>query len=214
MRAMPNRWKPNVTVAAIIERAGHFLLVEEHTRDGLKLNNPAGHLDPGESPQAACVREVLEETAHGFTPTALVGIYLNRFTKTGSLDDLTYLRFAFTGHVGAHYAERALDTGIVRAVWLTAEELRACPERHRSPLLLRSLEDYLAGQRFQQEMGAIASAYLGFARRWNTADALRADEAGFRADANLVLRQVYERMQRENHDFYPRIEAMEVAAAV
>ena len=92
MRAMPNRWKPNVTVAAIVERAGHFLLVEEHTRDGLKLNNPAGHLDPGESPQAACVREVLEETAHDFTPTALVGVYLNRFTKTGTHDDLTYLR--------------------------------------------------------------------------------------------------------------------------
>ena len=148
MPAMPNRWKPNVTVAAIIEREGHFLLVEEHTRDGLKLNNPAGHLDPGESPQEACTREVLEETAYDFTPTALIGVYLNRFTKTRSLDDLTYLRFAFTGQIGAHYAERALDTGIVRAVWLTAEELRACPERHRSPLLLRSLEDYLAGQRF------------------------------------------------------------------
>ena len=148
MRAMPNRWKPNVTVAAIIERAGHFLLVEEHTRDGLKLNNPAGHLDPGESPQDACVREVLEETAYDFTPTALVGVYLNRFTKTGSEEDLTYLRFAFAGQVDAHHAERALDTGIVRAVWMTADELRACPERHRSPLLLRGLDDYLAGQRF------------------------------------------------------------------
>ena len=148
MRAMPNRWKPNVTVAAIIERAGHFLLVEEHTRDGLKLNNPAGHLDPGESPQDACVREVLEETAYDFTPTALVGVYLNRFTKTGSEEDLTYLRFAFAGQVDAHHVERALDTGIVRALWMTADELRACPERHRSPLLLRGLDDYLAGQRF------------------------------------------------------------------
>ena len=148
MRAMPNRWKPNVTVAAIIERAGHFLLVEEHTRDGLKLNNPAGHLDPGESPQDACVREVLEETAYDFTPTALVGVYLNRFTKTGSEEDLTYLRFAFAGQVDAHHAERALDTGIVRALWMTADELRACPESHRSPLLLRGLDDYLAGQRF------------------------------------------------------------------
>ena len=145
---MPNRWKPNVTVAAIIEQGGRFLLVEEQTRDGLRLNNPAGHLDPGEAPAAACAREVLEETAHDFAPTALIGVYLNRFTKTRTGDDLTYLRFAFTGHVGAHYAERALDTGIVHAVWMTAEELRACPERHRSPLLLRSLEDYLAGQRF------------------------------------------------------------------
>ena len=149
---MPHRWKPNVTVAAIMERDGRFLLVEEHTRDGLKLNNPAGHLDPGESPMQACIREAAEETAHDFTPTALVGIYLNRFTKSGTLDDLTYLRFAFTGDVGAHYAERALDTGIVRTVWLTAEELRACPERHRSPLLLCSLEDYLAGQRFALEL--------------------------------------------------------------
>ena len=146
--AMPHRWKPNVTVAAIMERDGHFLLVEEHTRDGLKLNNPAGHLDPGESPQAGCAREALEETAHEFTPTALVGVYLNRFTKTHSNDDLTYMRFAFAGSVGAHHAGRALDEGIVRAVWMTAEEVRACPERHRSPLLLRSLEDYLAGQRF------------------------------------------------------------------
>ena len=148
MRAMPNRWKPNVTVAAIIECDGRFLLVEEQTRDGLKLNNPAGHLDPGESPEAACTREVLEETAHDFTPMALVGVYLNRFTKTGTAQDLTYLRFAFAGSVGAHHAERALDTGIVRALWMTADDIRACPERHRSPLLLRSLEDYLAGQRF------------------------------------------------------------------
>ena len=145
---MPNRWKPNVTVAAIMERDGRFLLVEEHTRDGLKLNNPAGHLDPGESPQDGCAREALEETAHDFMPTALVGVYLNRFTKTHTDDDLTYMRFAFAGSVGAHHAERALDTGIVRAVWMTVEEIRACPERHRSPLLLRSLEDYLAGQRF------------------------------------------------------------------
>ena len=148
MCAMPNRWKPNVTVAAIMEHGGRFLLVEEHTRDGLKLNNPAGHLDPGESPQDGCAREALEETAHDFTPTALVGVYLNRFTKTRTGDDLTYLRFAFAGSVGSFHPGRALDEGIVRTVWMTAEEIRACPARHRSPLLLRSLEDYLAGQRF------------------------------------------------------------------
>ena len=149
---MPNRWKPNVTVAAIMEQGGRFLLVEEHTRDGLKLNNPAGHLDPGESPQDGCAREALEETAHEFTPTALVGVYPNRFTKTHTDDDLTYMRFAFAGSVGMHYPERTLDEGIVRAVWMTADEIRACPERHRSPLLLRSLEDYLAGQRFALEL--------------------------------------------------------------
>ena len=148
MRAMPNRWKPNVTVAAIIERDGRFLLVEEDTADGLRLNNPAGHLDPGESPIEACVREVLEETAHDFAPAALLGVYLNRFTKTRTGDDLTYMRFAFAGQLGTHHSWRTLDEGIVRTLWMTADEIRACPERHRSPLLLRCLGDYLAGQRF------------------------------------------------------------------
>ena len=145
--AMPNRWKPNVTVAALIERDGHFLLVEEDTADGLRLNNPAGHLDPGESPIQACVREVLEETAHDFTPTAVVGVYLNRFRRTRTGDDITYLRFAFAGNVGAHHAWRSLDDGILRAVWLTPEELRSCSARHRSPLVLQCVEDYLAGRR-------------------------------------------------------------------
>ncbi len=148
MPAMPNRWKPNVTVAALIERDGHFLLVEEDTADGLRLNNPAGHLDPGESPIQACIREVLEETAHDFTPTAVVGVYLNRFRRTRTGDDITYLRFAFAGQLGTHHGWRALDEGIVRTVWMTPEEIRATRERHRSPLLLRCLDDYLAGQRF------------------------------------------------------------------
>jgi len=148
MPAMPNRWKPNVTVAALIERDGHFLLVEEDTADGLRLNNPAGHLDPGESPIQACIREVLEETAHDFTPTAVVGVYLNRFRRTRTGDDITYLRFAFAGQLGTHHGWRALDEGIVRTVWMTPEEIRATRDRHRSPLLLRCLDDYLAGQRF------------------------------------------------------------------
>ncbi|CAM3480228.1 NUDIX hydrolase [Paracidovorax anthurii] len=150
---MPNRWKPNVTVAAVIEQGGRFLLVEEDTADGLRLNNPAGHLDPGESPEQACVREVLEETAHDFTASALVGVYLNRFTRTRSGDDITYLRFAFTGTLGAHHAWRALDDGIVRTVWMTPDELRSCADRHRSPLVMRCIEDYLAGQR--QPLGLI-----------------------------------------------------------
>ena len=147
MRAMPNRWKPNVTVAAIIERDGRFLLVEEDTADGLRLNTPAGHLDPGESPIEACVREVLEETAHDFEPSALVGVYLNRFTRTRTGDDITYLRFAFAGTVGTHHEWRALDEGIVRTLWMTLDELRASAARHRSPLVLQSIQDYLAGQR-------------------------------------------------------------------
>ena len=145
---MPNRWKPNVTVAAIVERDGRFLLVEEDTADGLRLNNPAGHLDPGESPVQACAREVLEETAHDFEPKSLVGIYLNRFTRTRTGDDITYLRFAFAGHLGTHHAWRALDEGIVRTVWMTLDELRASADRHRSPLVLQCVQDYLRGQRF------------------------------------------------------------------
>ena len=152
MPAMPNRWKPNVTVAALIEREGRFLLVEEDTADGLKLNNPAGHLDPGESPEQACAREVLEVTAHDFVPQALVGVYLNRFTRTRTGDDITYLRFAFAGQLGTHHAWRALDEGIVRTVWMTPDEIRACADRHRSPLLLRCLDDYLAGRRFPLEL--------------------------------------------------------------
>lgn len=138
------RWKPNVTVAAVIEREGRFLLVEERTEQGLRLNTPAGHLDPGESPAEGCAREALEETAHAFVPTALVGIYLAR-----SVDDpaVTYMRFAFSGELGEREAGRALDTGIVRTLWMTADEIRASVERHRSPLLLQCVEDHLAGQR-------------------------------------------------------------------
>ncbi len=142
------RWKPNVTVAAVIEQVGRFLLVEEHTFEGLRLNTPAGHLDPGESPAEGCAREALEETAHPFTPTALVGIYMARFQRKMVDEDITYLRFAFAGTLGPHRAGRALDTGIVRTLWMTPDEIRASVARHRSPLLLQCVEDYLAGQRY------------------------------------------------------------------
>ena len=141
---MPTRWKPNVTVAAVIEQDGRFLLVEEQTDDGLKLNNPAGHLDPGESPEDGCIRETLEETAHTFTPTALLGVYMARSAEQ---PDVTYMRFAFTGELGAREEGRALDEGIVRTLWMTVGEIRASAARHRSPLLLRCIEDYLAGKR-------------------------------------------------------------------
>ena len=143
---MQSRWKPSVTVAAIIEREDRFLLVEEHTPEGLRLNNPAGHLDPGESPAQGCARETLEETAHHFTPTAIVGIYLSRFQRPG--EDITYVRFAFCGDLGAFDDQRSLDTGIVRTLWMSAQEVRESVDRHRSPLVLRCMEDYLAGQRF------------------------------------------------------------------
>ncbi|MBL8388788.1 MAG: NUDIX hydrolase [Hydrogenophaga sp.] len=144
---MNTRWKPSVTVAAIIERDGRYLLVEEETPEGLRLNNPAGHLDPGESPAQGVVRETLEETAHAFAPTALVGIYLSRFLRESTGEDVTYLRFAFCGELGAFDPERRLDTGIVRTLWMTPDELRASADRHRSPLVLRCIEDHLAGRR-------------------------------------------------------------------
>ena len=149
---MTYRWKPSVTVAGIIEKEGRFLLVEEHTPKGLMFNNPAGHLDPGESPIDGCIREVLEETAYQFKPTALLGVYLSRFTKPAvgpdPEEDITYLRFAFTGELGDFDPSRQLDTGIVRTLWMSLEEMQASHERHRSRLLLRCAEDHLKGQRF------------------------------------------------------------------
>lgn len=148
---MNTRWTPSVTVAAIIERDGKYLLIEEHTPEGLRLNNPAGHLDPGESPAEGVARETLEETAHHFTPTALVGVYLSRFQRPGQSgaddEDITYLRFAFCGELGEEVSGLALDTGIVRTLWLTPDEIRRSAARHRSPLVLRCLEDHLAGNR-------------------------------------------------------------------
>ncbi len=150
--ALPLRWKPSVTVAALIEKDGRFLLVEEETDNGLKLNNPAGHLDPGESPAEGCAREALEETTWTFTPTALVGVYISRFIKGTTGEDVTYLRFAFAGDAGAPVPGRTLDTGIVRTHWMTPDEIRATADRHRSPMVLRCLEDHLAGKRYPLDM--------------------------------------------------------------
>lgn len=149
---MDIRWKPSVTVAAIIERDGKFLLVEEHCPDGLRLNNPAGHLEPGESLVAGCMREALEETTHMFRPTALLGVYMSRSRSPAQGDapaqDVTYVRFAYCGELGPAQAGRQLDRGIVRTLWLTPDEIRASAARHRSPLLLQCMDDYLAGQRY------------------------------------------------------------------
>lgn len=141
-------WKPNVVVAAIIERAGKFLLVEEKADGRLVLNQPAGHLDEGESLLDAVVRETLEETAWHFSPEALLGIYRWRHPDKG----ITYLRFAFIGRVTRHDEKRALDHEIVRTLWLTPEEIRAEGARHRSPPVQRCLDDYLAGQRYPLEL--------------------------------------------------------------
>lgn len=141
-------WKPNVTVAAVVEQGGRFLVVEEETDDGLRFNQPAGHLEKGESLAAAAAREALEETAHRFRPEFLVGVY--QWPKPGS--DVTYLRFAFGGSIEGFEPERRLDDGIVRAVWLSLDELRATRERHRSPLILQCCEDYLAGRRYPLDL--------------------------------------------------------------
>jgi 8-oxo-dGTP pyrophosphatase MutT (NUDIX family) len=153
---MTKRWKPSATVAAIIENDGQFLLVEERTPEGLRLNNPAGHLDEGEGLVDACAREALEETMHLFTPTDLLGVYMSRFQRVAQAgqpaEDVTYLRFAFVGTLGALQLGRQLDTGIVRTLWLSPDELRDSVSRHRSPLVLQCMEDYLRGQRFPLEL--------------------------------------------------------------
>lgn len=144
------RWHPSVTVAAVIERDGRYLMVEEHTPEGLKLNQPAGHLDPGESLLQGAVREAREETACDFEAEALLGIYLARFERPGQ--DVTYLRFAFRGTAGDPVPGRALDLPIVRTLWLTAEEIRARIADHRSPLVMRCVDDHLAGKRLPLEI--------------------------------------------------------------
>lgn len=143
---MPDIWKPSVTVAAIIERDGRFLLVEEETSEGIRFNQPAGHLDPHESLEEAVVRETLEETAHDFTPTALVGMYMSRYVSARTGHDVTYLSFTFCGEVGAKH-DQPLDVGILRAVWMNYDELVATREKHRSPSVLQRVDDYLAGKR-------------------------------------------------------------------
>ncbi|MDQ7988003.1 MAG: NUDIX hydrolase [Candidatus Dactylopiibacterium sp.] len=143
-----SRWFPHVTVAAVVEREGRFLLVEEQTDQGVRLNQPAGHLEAGESLGAACVREALEETAHHVEPEALVGIY--RWPRPAG--DITYLRFAFAARLTGFEAGRALDTGIIRAVWLTPQEIAQAAARLRSPLVLQCVEDHLAGRRYPLEL--------------------------------------------------------------
>ena len=135
--------RPAATVATIVVRDGRFLVVEEQTRAGIRINQPAGHLEAGETLAAAAVRETLEETGFRVTPTALVGIYRWQAPETGA----TFIRFAFAADVIAHEADRPLDEGILRALWLPYDELVAQRARHRSPLVLRCVDDYRAGYR-------------------------------------------------------------------
>ena len=145
-----SRWRPSVTVAAVIERDGRFLFVEEEANGRRVLNQPAGHLEPGESLAEAVAREALEETAHRFTPTGLVGIYRWRYDK--EVEDVTFLRFAFRGRVDAVEEGRALDKEIIALAWLTPGELAARRAEHRSPLVQQCVDDYLAGRSFPLEV--------------------------------------------------------------
>jgi 8-oxo-dGTP pyrophosphatase MutT (NUDIX family) len=141
-------WKPHVTVAAVLERDGKFLLVEEETDSGIRYNQPAGHLECGESLIDAVIRESLEETGYSFAPQYLVGIYNWR----NEARDITYLRFAFGGEITAHDAQRRLDDGILAAHWLPLDEICALEERHRSPMIMRCINDWQAGKRYPLEL--------------------------------------------------------------
>ena len=141
-------WTPRVTVAAVIEQDGRFLLVEEETDNGLGLNQPAGHLDENESLLEGVARETLEETGYSFRPETLVGVYLWHAQEK----ELTYLRFAFAGTLLDHDPTRPLDTGIVQTLWLTPEEIALEAHRHRSPLVQRCIDDYRAGRRYSLDL--------------------------------------------------------------
>jgi ADP-ribose pyrophosphatase YjhB (NUDIX family) len=140
--------RPVVTVASIVERDGRFLLVEEETRSGLKFNQPAGHLEPGEALAAAAAREALEETGWRVRPTALIGVYRWEAPDTGA----TFVRFSFAAEARDHDAARALDTGIARAVWMSYDEIVARRADHRSPLVQRCIDDYRAGMRWPLDL--------------------------------------------------------------
>lgn len=145
---MSQVWRPHVTVATVIERDGKFLFVEELAGQGSVLNQPAGHWEANESLVEAAVRETLEETAYQIRPNALIGVY--RWPHQQK--NITYLRFAFSGDILGHDLDRRLDHGILRALWLTPDELRAQSARHRSPLVQLCLQDYLTGKRYPLDL--------------------------------------------------------------
>jgi 8-oxo-dGTP pyrophosphatase MutT (NUDIX family) len=137
-------WTPHVTVAAVAQQDGRFLLVEESVHEGIALNQPAGHLEENETLLQAVVRETLEETAWHFRPEALLGVY----RWLSPRNQVTYLRFAFTGTLLRHEPERPLDHGILRTLWMTPEAIRLSQASHRSPQVLRCVDDYLSGVRY------------------------------------------------------------------
>lgn len=137
------RERPHLTVAAVVEAGGRFLLVEEEIAGRRLLNQPAGHVENGERPAAAVRREVLEETGRRFEPTALVGVY----HYTAAAQDQAFLRLCYTGRLLGPELDAPADPAILRVLWLSAAELAAERPRHRSPLVARCVQDYLAGAR-------------------------------------------------------------------
>ena len=135
-------WRPHVTVATVVARDGLFLLVEENVRGQIVLNQPAGHLDPDETLQAAAVRETLEETGWDVALTCLLGVQQWR-----SPSGRQFVRFTFAADAVRHHPARALDLGIVRALWLGRDDIAAAGDRLRSPMVLASVDDWLAGRR-------------------------------------------------------------------
>lgn len=133
--------RPELTVAAVIERDGRFMFVEERVGGRLVINQPAGHVEPGETLLQAVCRETLEETAWTFLPEAVVGIYL----WSRGAGQQTFLRVAYSGHCSGHDQHRVLDTGIERVIWLARDELLARTPQLRSPMVLRAVDDYQAG---------------------------------------------------------------------
>jgi 8-oxo-dGTP pyrophosphatase MutT (NUDIX family) len=148
---MPNAQgavRPELTVAAVIERDGRFMFVEERIHGRLQINQPAGHVEPGETLLAAVCRETLEETAWTFLPESMVGVYL----WGRGQGQRTFLRVAFAGRCDQHDQHRTLDTGIERVIWLSRDELIARTPQLRSPMVLRAVDDYLAGIRYPTDL--------------------------------------------------------------
>ena len=137
-------WKPHVTVAAIACVDDRYLLVEEDADNEIVFNQPAGHLEKNETLTAAVIREVLEETAWDFEPDSVTGIYL--YPNPGL--DITYLRVCFSGRCLRHHPGRGLDKGIIRAVWMSRQEVADNQDRMRSPLVLRCIDDHIAGRTY------------------------------------------------------------------
>lgn len=146
---MSELFRPELTVATVVERRGRYLLIEEMVKGRAVLNQPAGHVEPGESLVEAVIRETLEEAAWDFEPEFITGIYL--YADKGAAR--SFLRVVFTGSLAAHQPQRALDDGILRTLWLSRAELEARHEQLRSPLVLRSIDDYLKGNRLALDLG-------------------------------------------------------------